>query len=435
MQNIRPFQIALLGIFALMAVVSLALIAGFEGFVATEEKVYGDSVVIWGPFDFQTVDQIFNEIARTDKQFNVVTYEQKDLSTFETELVDAIAEGRGPDVVMISHDLLVSLRAKLLPIPYDTYPERTFKDRFVDGAEIFARIDGVYAIPFAVDPLVMYWNRDLFSAAGFAQPPATWDVLVSQIVPALTRRDSSRAIMQSALAFGEYANVTKAKEVLLTLAMQSGSTLILEDDRGYTVALDTPLVSGNRPPLNAAVQFFTDFSNANSQLYSWNRAMQNDRTAFLAGDLALYFGYGSEGVRIEASNPNLNFDAALVPQGAGATVKRVYGDFYGLAIVRTSDNISGSYAAIQTFSQDAFVGPFVSSLALAPASRTLLAAGNSDAIQQVVFASALIARAWLDPSPVSSDNIFAQMIDDIVSSRQKVANAVSDAVRRLELAF
>ncbi len=435
MQSIRPFQIALLAIFAIFAILSIVFLASFEGFIAREENRYGERVVIWGPFDDAVMMSVIQEIARTDKAFNVVTYVEKDPRTFASEFVDALAEGQGPDAIIMSNEDLVSFRTKLLPVPYEAFSLRTFKDRFVDGAEIFARIDGIYALPIAVDPLVMYWNRDLLSQNGISQPPATWETLVGTVVPEVTRRDGFRNITTSAVAFGEYANVTNAKEVLLTLATQSGSQLVEDTDRGYRVLIDTPPTAGGRPPMNAALTFFTDFSNAQSSLYTWNGSMENDKLAFIGGDLALYFGYGSEEDGIEARNPNLNFDTAAVPQGASATVKRVYGTFYGMAIPRASTNPQGSYAAIQTLLTDEIAGTIAERLALAPASRTLIAAGASDPHRQIVLDAALIARSWLDPNPASSDNIFTQMVSDVVSGRQKVANAVVDAIRRLELAF
>lgn len=435
MQNIRPFQIALLALFAIMGVLSVILLASFEGFVGSEENVYGDRVVIWGTFDAGTMERALQLVAHDIEGFGVVEYVEKDSRTFADELTSALAENRGPDVVILPHEELVSFRPVLLPVPYESYSERTFRDRFIDGGEIFALQDGVYAFPLAVDPIVMYWNRDLFSTNGLSQPPASWEALVGSVVPQIAERDGFRNIVQAAVAFGEYANITNAKPMLLTLAMQSGSSLVTEEERGYRVVLDTPATDGGRPPMNAALQFYTDFSNANSSLYTWNGSMENDRLAFVGGKLAIYFGYGSERDGIAGQNPNLNFDAAVVPQGASATVKRVYGTFYGMGITRASQNPQGSYAAIQTLVSSDVASSIATGFALAPATRDGIAAGSSDAHQQIVLQSALIARGWLDPDPEASGDVFKQMVEDVVSSRQKVAGAISDAVRRLELAF
>lgn len=435
MENIRPFQIALLAIFAIFAIVSLIVLASFQGYGIEDEMRYGERVVIWGPFDEGTVQSIFTSITENNEAFMVVEYEEKDPRTFEEEFVNAVAEGRGPDLVILPHEELATLRTKLLPVPYDTFSERDFRDRFIDGASIFARPDGIYALPLAVDPIVMYFNRGLLSQNGIPAAPVTWEEIVGSVVPRVTEAAGSRSIETSAIAFGEYDNITYAKETILMLAMQSGSRLIEETDRGYSVVLDDPVSTGMRPPLNAAVQFYTGFSNPGSVLYSWNRAMPEDRTAFLAGDLALYFAYGSDARELAAANPNLDFDVAQVPQGASATVERTYGAFYGIALVRTSANVAGSYAAAQTLIQDTTLAELAERLALVPASRSQIALGTSDALAQVAYDAALIARGWLDPDPEASDDIFAQMIDDIVSNREKVTGAVNDAISRLELAF
>jgi ABC-type glycerol-3-phosphate transport system substrate-binding protein len=435
MQNIRPFQIALLAFFAIMGVVSIILLANFSGFSGTSENIYGDKVVIWGTFKAGTMESLLEDIKRTNDAFAVVSYVEKDPRTFTDELVNAIAEGRGPDAIIMPSEQLVSLRPKLLPVPYATYAERTYRDQFLDGAEIFLRPDGIYAFPIAVDPLVMYWNRDLLSAAGIAQPPATWESLVGSVVPMVTKRDGLRNVLTSTVAFGEYANVMNAKAVLLMLAIQSGSKLVTEEDRGYRVLLDQAATTNARPPMNAALQFYTDFSNANSSLYTWNGSREEDRQAFIGGTLALYFGFASERNDLMLRNPNLNIDMAAVPQGASATVKRDYGTFYGLAILRTSPNPQGAYAAVQTLAADSTAGPFANAFLMAPASRALAAAGSQDPFTQVAITQSLIARSWLDPDPSASDGIMKQMVDDVVSGRQKVAGAVVDAVKRLELAF
>ena len=59
----------------------------------------------------------------------------------------------------------------------------------------------------------------------------------------------------------------------------------------------------------------------------------------------MYLGFGSELGGIEEENPNLNFDIAPVPQAQGATALRNYATFYGLAIPKTSKNITGAYLA------------------------------------------------------------------------------------------
>jgi ABC-type glycerol-3-phosphate transport system substrate-binding protein len=430
--NLRPFQILLLGSFAFFAIIGLFLLQDFAPTDRNAENPYGDSVVVWGPFPFVAVDEVFDVIADTDEDFSVVQYEYVPPEEFSDRFVNAIAEGRNPDLVILPHTELVAQRSKLLPIGYDTdgFSLRQLRDTYVDGSELFALNDGVYGVPVLVDPLVLFWNRDLFSSAGFAGAPQTWEQIVGSVVGALTVRDNSRNILQSALAFGEYGNVTNASAVLSLLVMQSGSQLVTETNRGYEVGLNESIADG-RPPLEAALQFYTDFGNASNPLYSWNRAQPNDRLAFLGGDLALYFGYGSEAAEILERNPNLNFDVALVPQGREATIRRTYGTLYSLAIPRATRNASGAFNAARTIANSQNSLNLALAVNHAPANRLALQAAVADPFVEVSFQSALFARGWLSPSPVVAEDAFRLMVEDVTSNRVRVSNAASDAVGRL----
>jgi ABC-type glycerol-3-phosphate transport system substrate-binding protein len=434
METIRPFQIGLLAGFGLIAVVSLILLASYQGVGGQVSNPYGSKVVIWGTFEQAAFTEVIQAIGREDRNFQSVSYVQKDSRSFADELVNAIAEGRGPDLVLLDHENLVSLRPKLQPISYDIFSTRTLRDNYVDGFEVFARSNGLYAVPLFVDPLVMYWNRDLFATGGLALPPATWESLVST-AEQLTLRDARRDILQSTVAFGEYENVQDAKGTLLALLLQSGSDLVREGATRYEVGIDTSSGDTSRRPLFSTLQFFVEFSNVSSPLYSWNRTFDSDLSAFLGEKLTLYFAYGSESARIRQQNPNLNFDVVGVPQGAGATVKRTYGRFYGLAVVAASQNQSGAYQAALKLAADAPTATLSERLGLAPAHRSSLTITPEDPVRQTIFSQALIARGWLDPDPQASDETFRQMIEDVVSGRSSVGSAVADTTRRLELAF
>jgi len=433
--TLRPFQIVLLAVFAVFAVVAIFLLTKYQADRTEEANLYGQRVEIWGTQPRSAFNGVFDTISRSDKAFNAVTYTQISPSSFENDLVNAIAEGRSPDLIVLPSELLITLRSKLYPISYNTYSRRDFQDRFIDGAEIFALSNGIYALPFAIDPLMMYWNRDMFLTNGLPSAPTTWESIVSSVVPSLTIRDFNRNVQQSGVAFGEFRNVTHAKEILMLLALQSGSKMVLENDRGYQVQIDVPVTSGVRAPLQSTLQFFTDFSNVNSPLYSWNRAMPIDKNAFTSGDLGLYFGMGSEVYDIENRNPNLNFDIAPVPQGSGATIYRTYGDFYGFAIPRASKNVSGAYAVANILTTAQNGQALALALGMSSARRDVIAAGESGLYRQVIVQAALIARGWLDPNPVRSDQIFMQMVEDIVSNRERVDTAVRDAISRLILAY
>ena len=186
----------------------------------------------------------------------------------------------------------------------------------------------------------------------------------------------------------------------------------------------------SRPPADAALEFYTQFANPARPVYTWNRSLANDRNAFLAEDLALYFGFGSEYAGLRAGNPNLNFDAAQVPQASGVAIKKSYGTFYALSVLRSSDNFTGTYRALATLGDGERASALAEGLGLAPVHRSTLALGNPDPFRQTMYTSALIARGFLNPDSRATEDIIKLMVEDITSGRASASESVSDSVGR-----
>jgi ABC-type glycerol-3-phosphate transport system substrate-binding protein len=433
--NIRPFEIGLIAVFVIAGIIGIIALKGYQDEKSDEEQLYGNTVTMWGTFEQPLVESIFTEIVKTDKAFSVVKYRAFDERSIEGEIVNAIADGTPPDLVLMPHTMLVSLRTKLTAIPFETLDERTLRNTYIDGAEIFTLSNGTYAIPFAVDPLVLFWNKDLFARAGLAQPPRTWEMLVSDVVPSLTEYDAGRKISQSALGMGEYTSVRNAKEILSMLLLQSGTTIIEEQNEKYQITLLKSADGMGGQPAEAALTFYTQFSSPASSAYTWSRTLQSDRNAFTGGKLAMYLGFGTEIDDIEIENPNLSFDIAPVPQAQGATALRNYGTFYGFAIPKASRNSGGAYAVATKLSGSAVARQLTNALDLVPAQRALYSGATGDVYEDILRESALVSRGWLDPAPRESASAFKTMIDEVTSGRKEIERVVNDAVYTLEALF
>ena len=432
--NIRPFEIGLIVIFAISALGGLIYMSNFTGTQDAKLKIYGESVVIWGTLDEEPINNFINELSTSDKALEVVDYVQKDEETFQDDLLNAIADGQSPDLVILPHTLLVTYRSKLRIIPSETITERTFKDTYIDGAEIFMRPDGVYGFPFAVDPLVMYWNRDIFSSGGLSTPPKTWESLMSESVSALVKQDNDHKITQSAVAFGEYDNVRHAKDVIAMLLLQAGTSIVDENNDGYRVTL-AQNAEGALPPGESVLSFYAQFASPSRELYSWNRSKSLDRSEFTGGNLALYFGPGSERKSIDRENANLNYDIAVVPQGGGSAVRRNYGTFYAFTIPNGSENPLGAMKVALLFSNKENAKKLSEFFDFAPVMRSLYEGSTGDAFSDVIYRSGLIARGWLDPSPLESDDVFRSMIEEMNKGQVRTKSIILDTVQELENLF
>jgi ABC-type glycerol-3-phosphate transport system substrate-binding protein len=429
--NLRPFELFLIIGFGLLGLLALGLLATYKPPADTTAVALGGPVDIWGTLPEDAFYQTLRPILETEPAYASIRYTEMNADTFDADVLNALAEDRGPDLLLLPHEELVAYRSKLQPIPYENFPERDFRNLYIDGAELWARTDGIYGYPLMVDPLVMYWNRDILSSKNVLSAPKTWEAIVNDIVPTFVERDFNRNITLSPLAFGEYRNVTNAAAVLGMLTIQGGSSLVVEGSEGRYQLLLNQTADRGRTPLEAAATFYTNFSSPSNPLYSWNRARPVDRDAFLSEDLILYFGKGSEARGLAAQNPNLNFDIAEVPQGAAATLRRTYGTFYGLSLLRSSDNKQGAYIAMQLIGGADFSRAYAEYLGMAPVHRTSLASGSSDTYGRIIYSTAVVARGWLSPKPTAVDTVFGQMVEDILANRRRPADAAGDAVGRL----
>jgi len=268
-----------------------------------------------------------------------VNYVEKNPATYYGDLLEAIATGHGPDLVILDSSSVLPIRNKLYVLPYDTYPLRTFRDTYVEGSEIFTSSSGIYALPLAVDPLILFWNRDLFTDAAIAQVPKDWDTFV-QMVPRLTVIQSGVDLIQGGIAFGEYNNVLHPKDIMSALFMQSGVSIVSAESGGYAVDINS---SGNDRFPSLALRFYTDFSNPLKTVYSWNKTFTRSREAFAANKVAMYAGFTSEIPVLHDINPNLNFDISLWPQSTSNRNKLTYGKFYGVAVLASTRNSTRAF--------------------------------------------------------------------------------------------
>lgn len=386
------------------------------------------ATVIWGTLDSQLVSNFISTIAPDNRASINVSYVQKNAATFESDLIAALARGAGPDMVLLPQDLIVKQLDKFYVVPFSTYSERIFKSSFIQEGELYLAPDGVIGFPFSVDPLVMYWNRDLFSDAGVAVPPTSWTELFT-LQPKLTKKDANGNITQSLVAFGEARNVAHFKDVVALLALQAGTPIVATDVHGALVSyLDTrgaSLVAGEE-----AVSFYAEFSNPTKASYSWNRSLPLDKNAFAAGKLALYFGYASELASIRAANPNLNFDVAPVPQSGSKRI--TFGNMSAIAILKASKNAAASFAVASAFASASFQQEWVSQSGFAPVRRDMLASLPGNAYQAVFYQSALVAGAWLDPNREATNDVFGRMIENVTSGKLRVSESVRGASQEID---
>lgn len=418
--KISKFQLITLALFVIFIVGGVATFALYRG---SNSNVSIPPITIWGTFPANTFELYVSQINTSLPEGLQVTYVQKSPATFSQEFIAALARGSGPDGLLLPVDMLLPHYDKLAVIPFNALPQRTYIDSYIDESKIYLSQNGVVALPFNIDPLVMYWNRDLFNAAGIATYPKFWDEFTS-LNTKLTVKDANGNIKKSAIALGDFTNINNAREILGTLIMQAGNPITATNNDG---TVQSTLKSSDRVSPITAVNFFTQFSNPNDQNYSWNRGMSNSKTAFLSGSLATYFGFASELADIRNKNQNLNFDVAALPQIRTGGVKASYGKMSGFSIVRSSPVPNAVYQVISILTDPKYLTDLNQSLYLPSVRRDVIAQGSNDPYLTIFNDAALISKTWIDADPAKSREIFAEMIEAITSGRKTDVRAVQDA--------
>lgn len=414
----KPFQAVILVVFVALALIAVFVFAGFSG--------RGDAslgtVIIWGTLPRDDVNAAIDAVRRTTHSFDKVSYQEFPDAGFTDNLVQAIAAGRGPDLVLFLSDRIVADSDKILPISYNTLPRRTFLDSFVQAGEAYLTPAGVLGLPFFIDPLVMYWNRTLYAEAGIARAPAYWDEFVG-IAPRLTRATAGGTLTESAIALGEWDNITHAKGILVSLITGLGNPIVTRADDGtFTVTLALKN-DAKVAPAQSALGFFAGFADPAKPHYSWSRSQPNDREAFLAGTLATYFGSASEATGLRAANPNLNFDAAAYPQSRGGIIA-VPAAVYALAVPRGAKNVLGAARAAIMLSGIDAEKALVTTTGLPSVRRDILSTSPENPYDALFRDAALNAFVFLDPDPEGSDAVLKRMVEDVSSGRLVADQAV-----------
>jgi len=417
------FQIILLGVFVVFILVGIVIFASIKG--GSNQDL--PQVSIWGTVDDQIFSSFLNKyIIDNDRQQLKISYVQVSSENFEQTLIEALAGGRGPDIVILPQNMIVKQQDKIYHIPYQVYDERTFSDTFIDEGGLFLWDDGIVGFPFVVNPLVMYWNKDIFSSETIATYPKYWDEFFG-LNEKLTKLDSKLNIKRSAVALGEYVNINYAKDVLSAMIFQAGNPIVEKNNNGGVTAVLNQRYSANLNPAEAALSFYTEFSNPAKLAYSWNRAMSTSKDSFISGNLAVYLGKASDIKEIRTKNPNLNFDVALLPGLRDSKTKVTFADIQGLAILKTSKNISASLSVVNELTSNASQSVWMGISLLPSTRRDLLGKSGLPAYMSVFNDSAIMAHGWLDPDSSITDKIFKEMIESVTSGKARVSEAVNRA--------
>lgn len=424
-----PFQAGVIAFFITAAVAGVAVFAISPNLFGTGSSQQPSNVSIWGTIESEDFNATLLGVGIREDELLTVNYTEVTEDNLRNRLVNALARNEGPDALLMPHTSLLQLEEFLVSIDSQAYNPRRFRSNFVEGTEIFMQPDGVVALPFAMDPLVMYWNRDMLSETGFVSPPETWSQL-NNYIDQITVTDQAENISRAAIALGTARNITRDTEILSALLLQADNLIVARNEGGEPVSrlMDQPA--------EAALRQYTQFANPAATTYTWNNNLPQDQQAFTGSQAAIYFDMGSSINEVRERNPNLNFDVARIPQRADGQA-RTYGRMYGLAMLnRVRQRRGRVFAALQRLSGPEVSESLLENTNLTPVRKEVVRnASPDDAYKSTFLDAAVIARGWLNPDLQESERVFTDMITDVVSGQSEVSGAVNTASRLLDEQF
>lgn len=403
---------------------------------ATEPITLNYWRVFDGPDDFAEIISRYNQ----QHPYVTINYRKLRYEEYESELLNAFAEDRGPDIFSIHNTWMKKYESKISPSPEFTtmvFPVvqgsirkeivaearnvrglnlKDIRQNFVDAVYSDVVINNqIYGLPLSVDTLAMYYNQDLFDRAGIIDIPKYWNREFQQTVKDLTKLDLKGDITQSGVAIGGTSNIERYSDILSVLMMQNGATMLNDAGQVLFHTVPTSLRSSEYNPGLMALRFYTDFSNPIKEVYSWNSNLPNALSMFTSGNLAIMFGYSYHLPIIKATAPKLNFLIAPLPQIEGASVPVNFANYWVEVVSQKSKYKNEAWNFVQFITSAEQVPDYLNKTKKPTALRTLVPIQKEDLEIGVFVDQVLTAKSWYKgKGAILMENFFAQMIEAVI---------------------
>lgn len=391
--------------------------------------------------------------------FKKLRYEE-----YEDELLNALAEDRGPDIFSVHNSWVKKYQNKILPmpstvtIPYqytkgtvkpETVTElRTTKtlslldmrNNFVDvvyddvvmkESERKDAPEKIYALPLYLDTMALYYNRELFNSAGVAQPPASWGEF-QEAVKKITKIDQNDNIIQAGASIGTSSNIPRSVDLLSLLMMQNG-TQMTDESGNYATFHQIPPGQKDRSynPGIEALNFYTSFANISNEVYTWNKQMPNALQAFTQGKSAMFFGYNYHLPTIKSQATKFNWSIAQIPQIEG-NPEINYANYWTETVSKKTQHPDEAWDFLNFISSAENVSQYLENTNRPTALRSLYEQQLEDADLNIFASQILSAQTWYHgPKPTSMELAFKDMIDSVVQGSATSKDAAELGAQRV----
>lgn len=427
--NLSRSQLIIIGSVLFVVLLVVGIFTGIlPGARKLGEKLPDITLKVWGVDDQNLFQDNLGsyESLRTNVR---VDYEEINPATYEQDIINALAAGKGPDIVMFHNTWLPKHYNKLVSLKDTQLNLKSLKEIFPTVVEQdFAPGGKIYALPLYIDTLALFYNQDTFDKNGIAIAPKDW-LDFQNLIPKLRQKDSSGKLAKPAAAIGgSNATIDKASDLLMLLMLQAGAKMT---DDEFTQATFASNVGGFLPGADA-LNFYSNFSDSKDIYYTWNDNLENSLDSFARGNTTMIFNYAFQRDNIKSKNPFLNFKVAGMPQPASAGKAVNFPDYWGLAVTNNSKNPDWAWDLILYLTaNDAAAENYLKISNRPPALRSLIQKYTDHPELGVFAKQALSARSWPEIDKKALAEIFSQMIKAVISGQLNAAASATQAEQQV----
>ncbi len=222
-----------------------------------------------------------------------INYSMQSPKNYRTRVFAAGNQANSPDIIRIHNTWLPQLRQNLSPAEPTIFKPSDLSGYYPIVQKNFTSGGKVYAIPLEIDGLALFYNDDIFKAAG-ATVPTDWNALRKLAFDLTKTNPTTKIIERAGVALGTTSNVDHWSDIVGLLILQN---------------------SGNpgKPSETAVQQALTFYTLISTQDKSWDASQPNSTYAFATGTVAMIIAPAWEVAEIKAINPELNFKVAPTP--------------------------------------------------------------------------------------------------------------------------
>lgn len=287
-------------------------------------------VVIWDYFETDAQKEMIQSLLdgfNASQDEYEATHVYVPFSDYEKQLTLGIASGELPDLVILDGCSMASFIQLGLfgdiseaDINWDEYIEGPLESTMMDGKH--------YGIPFATNCTALYYNKDMFDAAGIDYPDenTTWDEF-HEMAKALTK--------DGVYGFGNAATNTDEGtfQCLQWIYTAGGSYTDIEDGVDAYKLMQEMIEDGSWT----------------KECVNWTQSDVNNN--FMAGNLAMQQNGPWQIPGIEANAPDLNYGVTVLPKkdaDSGQATSILGGENMGVV---NKDDTSGAEAFLKYYDQ------------------------------------------------------------------------------------